>query len=165
MAASPLSAEGGDLKYATLDELRDRLDWELDADELRIAAGALEDASDLAATYGREWPEATAPRLVRTLVLKSAARYLRNPNGYTQSRAGDETLAWSDAHGRDAGSVYFTREEIRLLEELAGRKRGIVSVAVSAWGTKPQRAGASGFVPVDYSPASLFPLFGNEGPW
>lgn len=124
------------MSYATLDELRGRLDWDLDADELRIAAGALEDASDLSATYGREWPEEVLPRLVRTLVLKSAARYVRNPNGYTQSRAGDETLAWSDAHGRDSGSVYFTREEIRLLEELAGRKRGIVSVAVSAWGTR-----------------------------
>jgi hypothetical protein len=31
--------------YATLDELRARLDWELDEDEMRIAAGALEDAS------------------------------------------------------------------------------------------------------------------------
>ncbi|WP_234373371.1 hypothetical protein [Streptomyces sp. H-KF8] len=50
---------------------------------------ALDDASDLAATYGRDWPEDTAPRLVNTLATKSAARYLRNPNGYTQSRAGD----------------------------------------------------------------------------
>ncbi|MFI5861815.1 hypothetical protein [Streptomyces sp. NPDC051546] len=164
MAATP-SAEGDTLAYAALNELKDRLDWDLDPDELRIAAGALEDASDLAATYGRDWPEASLPRLVRTLVLKAAARYMRNPNGYTQSRAGDETLAWSDAHGRDAGSVYFTREEIRLLEELAGRKRGITSVAVSAWGTKPQRAEASGLVPVDYSPAAPFPLFGDEGPW
>ncbi|RPF45738.1 hypothetical protein EDD96_2302 [Streptomyces sp. Ag109_G2-6] len=152
------------MAYATLDELKGRLDWELDGDELRIAAGALEDASDLAATYGRDWPEDTAPRLVKTLVLKSAARYMRNPNGYTQSRAGDETLAWSDI-GRDAGTVYFTREEIRLLEGLAGRKRGISSVVVSAWGTKP-RAAEVGRVPVDYSPASPFPLFGDEvSPW
>lgn len=59
---------------------------------------------------------------MKTLVVKSSARYMRNPNGYTQSRAGDETLAWPDI-GRDADTVYFTREEIRLLEELAGRKR------------------------------------------
>ncbi|MFE2988626.1 hypothetical protein [Streptomyces sp. NPDC059262] len=118
------------LPYAQLDELRGRLDWELDEDELRIATGALDDASDLAATYGRDWPEESTPRLVRTLVLKSAARYMRNPNGYIQSRAGDETLAWSDI-GRDAGTVYFTRDEIRLLEELAGRKRGISGAHVS----------------------------------
>jgi hypothetical protein len=153
------------LAYATLDELKGRLDWDLDPDELRIAAGALEDASDMAATYGREWPEESAPRLVRTLVLKSAARYLRNPNGYTQSRAGDETLAWSDAHGRDAGTVYFTREEIRLLEELAGRKRGISSVAVSSWGTKLPHRDAGGHVPVDYG-GDTFPLFGDAvSPW
>ena len=88
---------------------------------------------------------------------------MRNPNGYTQSRAGDETLAWSDAHGRDAGSVYFTREEIRLLEELAGRKPGISSVVVSAWGTSCRRR--KGLVPVDYG-GDRFPLFGDEvSPW
>ncbi|SNS50324.1 hypothetical protein [Actinacidiphila glaucinigra] len=152
------------MAYATLDELKGRLDWDLDPDELRIAAGALEDASDLAVAYGREWPEDKVPRLVRTLVLKAAARYLRNPNGYTQSRAGDETLAWSDI-GRDAGTVYYTREEIRLLEELAGRKRGIVGVPVSAWGTKPQSVDAGGYVPVDYG-GDTFPLFGDAvNPW
>ncbi|MHC0432204.1 hypothetical protein ACX6XY_18745 [Streptomyces sp. O3] len=119
------------MAYATLDELKARLDWDLDEDELRIGAGALEDASDLATVYGRDWPEATPPRLVRTLVLKSAARYLRNPHGYTQSRAGDETLTWGDAHGRDAGSVYFTREEVRLLEGLAGTWPTLTSVVVS----------------------------------
>ncbi|MFI6468011.1 hypothetical protein [Streptomyces sp. NPDC050538] len=89
---------------------------------------------------------------------------MRNLNGYTQSRAGDEKLAWSDV-GRDAGTVYFTCEEIRFLEELAGRKRGIFSVVVSAWGTK-RRPAEVGRVPVDYSPASQFPLFCDESsPW
>ncbi|MFE0771972.1 hypothetical protein [Streptomyces sp. NPDC058861] len=153
------------MAYATLDELKGRLDWEPDEDEMRIAAGALDDASDLVATYGRDWPEDTAPRLVKTLVLKSAARYMRNPNGYTQSRAGDETLAWSDI-GRDAGTVYFSREEIRLLEELAGRKRGIYSAPVSAWGTKLPLRDAAGHVPVDYAGGDPFPLFSDgAGPW
>ncbi|MEU3045801.1 hypothetical protein ABZ705_04570 [Streptomyces sp. NPDC006984] len=152
------------MAYATLDELKARLDWDLDDDELRIAAGALEDASDLAAVYGRDWPEATPPRLVRTLVLKSAGRYMRNPNGYTQSRAGDETLAWSDAHGRDAGSVYYTREEIRLLEGLAGTRPTLTSVVVSAWDSRPRPVRA-GLAPVDYDGAP-FPLFASdEGPW
>ncbi|MFE7124036.1 hypothetical protein [Streptomyces sp. NPDC057617] len=151
------------MAYATLDELKGRLDWQLDDDELRIAGGALEDASDLAATYGRNWPEESAPRLVRTLVLKAAARYMRNPNGYTQSRAGDETLGWSDI-GRDAGTVYFTREEIRLLEGIAGQKPGLVSVVVSSWGTKPQPRDA-GRVPVDYG-GDAFPMFSDEvSPW
>ncbi|MEU0739254.1 hypothetical protein [Streptomyces sp. NPDC006134] len=152
------------MAYATLDELMGRLDWELDEDELRIAASALDDATDLAMTYGREWPEETVPRLVRTLVLRAAARYVRNPHGYTQSRAGDETLAWSDAHGRDAGSVHYTREEIRLLENLAGTRPGLTSVPVSAWSTQsaPSRVG---MVPVDYDGAP-FPMFPTDrGPW
>ncbi|MFD7738053.1 hypothetical protein [Kitasatospora sp. NPDC059800] len=151
------------MAYATVDELKGRLDWELDEDELRIARAALDDASDLAAEYGRDWPAGKAPRLVKTLVLKASARYLRNPSGYTQSRAGDETLAWSDI-GRDAGTVYFTREEIRLLAELGGRKPGLSSVAVSAWGTKI-RPGTGGMVPVDYAGDRL-PLFCDDrGPW
>ncbi|MEV7690664.1 hypothetical protein [Streptomyces bungoensis] len=80
------------MPHTTLYELKGRLDWNLD-DELRIAVGALDDASDLAATYDRDCPEDTAPRLVKTLTLKSAVRYLRNPNGYTQSRAGVESPA------------------------------------------------------------------------
>ncbi|MGC4928074.1 hypothetical protein [Streptomyces sp. DT117] len=159
------------MAYATLDELTGRVDWELDEDELRIATTALADASDLAATYGREWPADRAPRLVKMLVLKSAVRYLRNPNGYTQSRAGDETLAWSDAHGRDAGSVYFTREEIRLLENLAGTRPGLTSVTLSAWGSRLRphssgRANAGGLVPVDYEGGRPFPLLDDDGgPW
>ncbi|MFE2104312.1 hypothetical protein ACFXAF_00300 [Kitasatospora sp. NPDC059463] len=153
------------MAYATLDDLKGRLDWELDEDELRIAAAALEDASDLAAEYGRDWPPDRVPRLVRTLVLKATSRYLRNPAGYTQSRAGDETLAWSDAHGRDAGTVYFTREEIRLLAELAGRRPTLSSVPVSAWSTR-MRPGAGGTVPVDYAGGDRFPLFADDrGPW
>lgn len=109
------------MPYATLDDLKGRLDWELDADELRIATAALEDATDLAAHYGREWADDTAPRLVRTLVLKACMRYMTNPDGYTQSRAGDETLTWNDDQGENAGTVYFTDDEIKLLAELGAR--------------------------------------------
>ncbi|MEU9126586.1 hypothetical protein AB0D08_00460 [Kitasatospora sp. NPDC048540] len=138
-------------------------------DEERIAATALEDASDLAAHYGRDWPTAaSAPRLVRTLVLKAATRYLRNPDGYIQSRAGDETLAWSDAAGTDAGTVYFTAEEVRLLEGLGGRKPGLGSATVSAWGSKirDQHRSGDGWVPVEYIGGKPFPLFNDpESPW
>ncbi|WP_372407210.1 hypothetical protein [Streptomyces luteireticuli] len=145
--------------------MRARLDWPLDDHELRIAASALEDASELAASYGRDWPEDTAPRLVKTLVLKATSRYMRNPNGYTQSRAGDETLAWSEAHGRDAGTVYYTREEIRLLTELGGRKPTLASADVMAWGSKV-RPEVTGTVPVGYPGGDQFPLFSDDrGPW
>ena len=134
------------MAYATLDELKGRLDWTLDTDEERIATGALEDASDLAAHYGRDWEEGSAPRLVRTLVLKASARYMRNPGGYTQSRAGDETLGWNDSAGENAGTVYFTDEEQKLLGSLGGKSPGIYSVEVTAWNSciRPE----VGYVPV-----------------
>ncbi|ANT41112.1 head-tail adaptor Ad1 [Streptomyces phage Nanodon] len=144
------------MAYATLDELKGRLDWTLDADEERIAAGALEDASDLAAHYGRSWADGTAPRLVRTLVLKASARYMRNPGGYTQSRAGDETLGWNDSAGENAGTVYFTDEEQKLLASLGGKSPGIYSVEVSAWNS--HITPGTGYVPVDNG-GSDYPFF------
>ncbi len=67
--------------FATVEELVDRLDWDLDAKELRMAAAALEDASDLARGIGKEsWVDATvAPRLVRVTVLNACKRYMQNP--------------------------------------------------------------------------------------
>ncbi|AGM12034.1 head-to-tail adaptor [Streptomyces phage Godpower] len=144
------------MAYATLDELKGRLDWTLDPDEERIATSALEDASDLAAYHGSNWAEGSAPRLVRTLVLKASARYMRNPGGYTQSRAGDETLGWSDAAGENAGTVYFTDEEIKLLASLGGKNPGIYSVPVTAWNT--HLTPDTGYVPVDNG-GSDYPFF------
>ncbi|QJD50658.1 head-to-tail adaptor [Streptomyces phage Issmi] len=155
--------------FATLEELKARLDWTLDADEERIATSALEDASDLASFHaGRDWPDAaSAPRLVRTLVLKACKRYMTNPSGYTQSRAGDETLGWNDTQGENAGTVYFTGEEQKLLQEIGGRKPGLLSAQVSAWGSV-RRDVAAGLVPVAQpTPDSKpFPLFADEvEPW
>lgn len=135
--------------FATLAELQDRLDWDLSEAEERDALGALEDASDLARAYGKGWVDSSsAPRLVRTLVLTSCKRYMKNPDGYTTSRAGDETLSWNEI-GDKAGSVYFTDEEIKMLKGLAGRAAGLVSAPISAYGTKaPMKPG---YVPVDYT--------------
>ncbi|AXQ61068.1 head-to-tail adaptor [Streptomyces phage Hank144] len=152
--------------FATLDELKARLDWTLDADEERIATSALEDASDLARAYaGRDWiPVTTAPRLVRTLVLKACKRYMNNPSGYTQSRAGDETLGWNDDAGTDAGTVYFSGDEQRMLAEIGGRKAGLISAEISAWNSV-RRPVHAGLVPVEGGDKQL-PFFREDGePW
>lgn len=148
--------------FATLDELKNRLDWTLDADEERIAQSALEDASDLACHYGKNWDETTAPRMVRTLVLRACKRYMDNPQGYTQSRAGDETVGWSDSQGTDAGTVHFNKEEQELLRGLAGGVRGIYSAPISAWG--PQRKRPVGLVP-DAGSNEPIQYFADETPW
>lgn len=154
--------------FATLDELKARLDWTLDADEERIAASALEDASDLACLHaGREWSATTVPRIVRTLVLKACKRHMNNPSGYTQSRAGDETLGWGDDQGENAGTVYFTHEEQKMLQEIGGRRPGLLSAQISAWNSQ-RRPVAAGLVPVAQPTpeAKKFPLFADEEePW
>lgn len=150
--------------FATLVELKNRLDWTLDADEERDATSALEDASDFARGYGRDWIDAhDAPRLVRTLVLKACKRYMKNPEGFTQSRAGDETLMWNDDQSENAGTVYFTEDEQKLIAGLAGIRPVIVSVPMTAWRTEPADVG--GYVPVDYS-GKPFPMYSDDtSPW
>ena len=126
--------------FASLEELQARLDWELDEGEERVAESSLEDASELARTHGREWEDPlTAPRIVRTLVLKACARYMKNYQGFTQSRAGDETVMWSDAAGENLGQVYFTKEEIKLLQEYAGRRTALISAPLLAYGNTGSR--------------------------
>ena len=147
--------------FATLEELQNRLDWTLDEGEERVAEAALEDASDLARAYGRTWwdetlSENTAPRLVRTLVLKACARYMKNYQGYTQSRAGDETVMWADAAGENLGQVYFTRDEIKMVEGLAGKRTALISVPVIAWRSKPLD---NGTVPDGTAAGKNFPMF------
>lgn len=154
--------------FATLDELKARLDWTLTPDEERTGTAALEDASDLARGYGRDWEgPTTAPRLVRTLVLAACQRYMRNPDAYTQSRAGDEHLAWADT-GKVQSSPAFTEEEIALIGQLAGDSKAFGSVGVSAWG--PMRDTAryrhrEGYVPV-YEGGKYMPMFQwDDSPW
>lgn len=122
-------------ELATLPELQSRLDWELDSGEQGVATAALADLSDDARFYGSQrWDSATAPRQVKSLVLRAAARFMRNPDGYVQSRAGDETIVWNDAAGEDAGTAHFTEREEKILAALAGRGQGIVSVQAVAHG-------------------------------
>ena len=150
---------------ATVTELKARCDWTFDADEERAADGYLEEASDLVRAYGRDsWEPATAPRMVKNIVISAVRRFMRNPEGYVQSRAGDETLAWSDI-GRDAASIYLTNAEIKLLRSLAGTST-LRTAQQSAWG--PQRMKPQiGYVPVSGWPGEKpFPYYNDPiEPW
>lgn len=132
-----------DTAIASLPELQVRLEWDLDSGEQAIAQGALEDLSDDARFYGSQrWDSETAPRQVKSLVLRAAVRYMRNPEGFVQSRAGDETVIWSDK-GEDAGTAHFTEREQKILGAIAGRGQGLTSVNTFAWApgtrTRPRR--------------------------
>lgn len=154
-----------DEPLATIEDLEARLDWVLDDLELSVAETALEDLSDDARFYGSStWDEATAPRQAKSLVLRAAARFMRNPDGYTQSRAGDETLMWGDK-GENAGSAHFTEREQQMLARIAGvNTSSIHSVELVAWG--PRRETGPGYVPVDPTGYAQkprdFPFFAEE---
>ena len=110
---------------ATIEELAARLAFEMDDDDKREAEGALESLSDDARFYGKStWidPTVTPPQICR-LVLKAANRYMKNFDGFAQSRAGDETVTWSNQDGEDAGSPHFTSREVAQLRQLAGESK------------------------------------------
>ena len=161
--------------FATLIELQGRLEWTLDADEERAATGVLEDLSAWARHYGRNWDALTAPILVKTLVLGAAARFMRNPDKYTTSRAGDETVGWTD-RGAEAAAQPFIPSEIVALKALV-RPVAFGSVSMTAWGPLRLRGSdgltpvagelqftADGLVPVQGG-GDPFPLFDNKTPW
>ena len=122
---------------ASVEELQARLDWTLPDNEIGVAEGALRDLSDDARYYGLSgWDSVSAPEMVKSLVLRAAARFMRNFEGFAQSRAGDETVIWAE-HDRAPDTAEFSRPEIDRLRELAnGRPAGLVSVGTYAWQTK-----------------------------
>lgn len=149
--------------FITSADVQARLDFEMDEQELTVCEAAIEDASDLARDYGRDWSgPSTAPRIVLTLVRRAVTRHMKNPNGYTVSRAGDETLQWADDAGENMGDVYFTKDEQERLAKAAGHaKGGLVSVGTYAHNSRT--APRVGYVPTDMAP---FPLYASsEDPW
>lgn len=106
------------MALATLEDVERRLEEEPTERMRSMIEEALEDASDLARHYGDEsWDEVTVPQKARRIVAAAVARWIRNPDGYTQSRAADETLAWGEAD--EPGAITFTRAEIEQLRKLA----------------------------------------------
>jgi hypothetical protein len=127
--------------FAQVEDVQGRLDFEMSPAEQRICANTLDDMSEEARYIaGQDWefPE-EAPRIVRTLVLKAVTRYMKNLDGITQSRAGDETVAFPD-QGSAAGSAQFTEAEKDTLKALGGQGiGGIMSVETTAYRTSWRR--------------------------
>ena len=134
---------------ASLDDLLARLDWELDVVEKRVASAALEDLSDDARHYGvSSWTPVTAPRTARTLVLRAAVRYMRNPYGYIQSRAGDEIVGW--APRKESGAAQFTDAEKDDLRDLGRRGSKIQVVGTYVYMHPDDKVRNCSHVPVHY---------------
>lgn len=131
----------------TLAEVQDRLPFDMSDQEKREAQGAITDLSDDARQYGSSlWTPANAPRQVKNLVKRAAARHMKNYEGFVSSRAGDEAVGWTD-RGESAGSAYFTREEKTALARMAFRG-GLSSAPISPWDSQlPTNAATEEVVP------------------
>lgn len=127
--------------FAQVEDVQHRLDFDMTTAEQRLCGNSLDDMSEEARFLaGQAWPiPEQAPRMVRTLVLKSVTRYMKNLEGLITSRAGDETLTLPDL-GDKAGSPYFTEAEQNTLRVLGGKgEGGFVSVEATAYGTSWRR--------------------------
>lgn len=123
------------MALATLDDVVVRLEDEPTPEVEAMIEAYLEDASDKAVMYG-SWSEADCSAAIRRFVAAAVARFIRNPDGFAQSRAGDETLAWQDLE--EIGSVYFTRSEIEYMQTLGNpRLPAFGTIQVTAHGTTP----------------------------
>lgn len=143
------------MAFAQLSDLEDRLEWDLDENEKRVAQAALDDLSVEARHLGQDWPDTACPPYVRKVVLSAAVRYMRNLEGVVQSRAGDETLIWAEDKDGGAGSARFNKGEIDGIIGLALGPAGFGTIEVVAWGNTPRTR--TGYVPA--GGGDLVPFF------
>lgn len=156
------------LPYAQLAQLKGRLDFDIEDDPLlrACAENALIDASNQARFYGQDWPVYAVPPLVKTIVLNACARYMKLIEGVTSSRAGDETLTWTDLREK-TGTVFLDDSQQTQLKMLAGKTPVYHSVPVSAWGgpLHPRRGAWTDAQGVGYAPiegrTKPFPLYAD----
>lgn len=125
-------------RYAEVTDVQARLDWTMDSGEQAICVGALDDLSDDVRIHGKDWP-LPGPELIKRMVVRAAARYMRNPDGYETSRAGDETVSWGDRGGHN-GTASFSSDELKAIKRLANPQSGFGSVGILAHGTRLQNA-------------------------
>ena len=101
-------------------ELEARLKYALSPDEKDTAAAVIWDASNLARLHGRpSWMADAVPPVVKTIVRNACVRYMDLSESVVQSRAGDETEAYTDLALR-TGTVFYTPDEVRTLRQAAG---------------------------------------------
>lgn len=146
---------------ASVEELAARLPFVLDEDETREATGALEDLSIDAQVIGSSaWiDDASTPASVKNLILRAVARHMKNYEGYTVSRAGDETVQWAETN--TPGTATFSEDEKRMLKQMSGKTPFIGGVGVIAY-----QSANRVLKPVPTEQGEPFPLFAdNTEPW
>ena len=149
---------------ASLTDLAARLPFVMDEDEEREAEGALSDLSVDAQSIGSAgWTlPANTPQAVKNLILRAAARHMKNYEGYIASRAGDEAVQWAEQDV--AGQATFTDDEKKMLRQMGGRLPFIGGVSVVGYGTANRSRYPTGYVAV--TNGSPFPMYADGAePW
>lgn len=145
-----------------LSALEDRLEWDLTDEEKRVGQSALDDLSvDAMDISGKTWDEASVPARVARIVLAAAVRYMRNLDGFVQSRAGDETVIFNEQK-EGAGSARFTTDEIQSLTKLAAvaDSFGTIPILNLGGGQTDHRAGLRPCIfPPPEASGDRFPMF------
>ena len=150
------------MAFAELSDVEDRLELTLEDGEKNVALSALEDLSVEARHHGkRNWSDQACPPMVKRIVLAATVRYLRNLEGFTQSRAGDETVMFNEVKDGSAGSAHFTTAEIKQLISLASPGNGFGSIQMFAWSN---RATAEHTIYVVGSTSGVSPIPVHGGP-
>ena len=123
------------MALATAEDVIRRLEEEPTERMQQMIEEYLEDASDTARFYGsQDWTDEECPAEARRIVAAAVARYIRNPDGFTQSRAADEMLGWNETD--EPGAIKFTANEIARLQRLAPLPMASMgTIQVSAWGS------------------------------
>lgn len=148
-----------------IDDLIARLPFVMNDDDTREAEGALADLSfDAQALGSPHWQDAdTTPLAVQNIIVRAAARHMKNYEGYTQSRAGDEAVQWAEQD--TPGQATFSDSEKTALKQLGGRGPFIGSVQMIAYPAANRQHRHVGYVPVDYG-GQPFPLYADPvEPW
>lgn len=153
------------MTLASIEDLKERLEWELTDDEERVAVAALSDLSVDAISHGRAWTASTVPQIVKRIILAAATRYLRNLEGASTSRAGDETLSYPEIYAEaaeEAGSARFSTAEVqKIIQAAMGANAGIGSIQIVV--NSAASAGRGERVPVS-SGGKPFPFFHQDDP-
>lgn len=124
------------MAFATVQELQARLEWTLSTTEVGVAEGALDDLTIQAKEYGRAtWTDGQHPPAIKSMILSAAARFMRNYEGFSESRAGDETLGWKQG-SVEPGTAEFTKGEIKRIKRIASAP-AFGAITTYTWGTTP----------------------------
>lgn len=152
---------------ATVGELAERLPFDMDIEEEREALGTLEDLSEDARRIGRySWDYATAPRQIKNLILRAAVRHMKNTDGFINSRAGDESVTWTD-RGEQSGTAHFTTSEVAAIRVIAGHGGGLHSAPMSAWDStyRTRHVYVPGTVPTGQGTRMPYFVDDTASPW